>query len=70
MRVAEITRRRDRFTLVMNKYDVKIIDLHALVKPKLDELALGPDNVHFKTKGKQMLGKQVAEVIKAVVAQQ
>ena len=56
--------------MVMNKYDVKINDLHALVKPKLDELALGPDNVHFKTKGKQMLGKQVAEVIKAVVAQQ
>lgn len=54
----------DAAAAVMKKHNVRINDLHALVKPDLDALLLGPDNVHFTKAGKEMLGKQVAAEIK------
>ncbi len=58
----------DAAARVMKKHDIEINDLHAVVKPKRDELLTAPDNVHYTAKGYEMLGKQVAEMILKAIA--
>jgi len=53
----------DAAAQVMKKYKVQINDLHALIKPDLEDYAVAPDNVHFTPEGSALLGKQVAEQI-------
>jgi len=48
---------------VMEDLGVPINDLHAFVLPRLDELQRSED-VHFTPEGSQVLGEEVAEVIR------
>ena len=52
---------------IMQKYHVRVNDLHGLVKPRMDELLL-PKNVHFKTAGSRVLAEVVAKEIRQVIA--
>lgn len=58
----------DAAARVMKKHGVQVNDLHALVKPELDELLVAPDNVHYTARGYALLGKQVAQTIAATLA--
>lgn len=48
---------------VMQKHQVEINDLYALILPDLKKYQNGPDNVHFNGAGYDALAKQVAKVI-------
>lgn len=48
---------------VMRRHGIRINDLNKLVRADLDNLQLGPDNVHFNEAGCRLLGKQVATAI-------
>ena len=48
---------------VMKKHKIPINDLHALIKPTLQEHAVAQDNVHFRPEGRKKLAQQVAEKI-------
>ncbi len=51
---------------VMKEEGVTVVDLWAAVKPQQDKLQ-GPRNVHFQKEGSEVLGKQVAAAIRAVI---
>lgn len=70
LRISPETERQyqDAAKRVMNKHDIRINDLHALMAPELARHATGPDNVHFTGAGYGMLGKQVATSILAALA--
>ena len=53
----------DAAAKVMKAHNVKINDLHALIRPDLAKHAIGPDDVHFNAEGSKLLGKQVAKSI-------
>lgn len=53
----------DAAARVMQKHQIQINDLHALVLPELATLSPSPDDVHFTGAGYDKLAKQVAEVI-------
>jgi acyl-CoA thioesterase-1 len=60
----------DAATRVMKKHEVRVNDLHALIKPELEDYAVAPNNVHFTAEGSEILGKQVAEqILRALDAQ-
>ena len=53
---------------VMEKHDVAVNDLHALMAGKMDRFGTRPGNVHFKPEGSSLLAEQVARVIREVLA--
>ena len=53
---------------VMKKHGIQINDLNALVRDDLEALQTGPDNVHFTAEGSSLLGRQVAQTIRAAIA--
>ena len=58
----------DAAARVMKKHKVQVNDLHARVKPDLDDLLVAPDNVHYTAKGYALLAEQVAGVIAEALA--
>ena len=48
---------------VMKKHDVAINDLHSVLASELEKYITKPGDVHFKSEGSKLLGKQVAKVI-------
>ena len=52
---------------IMQRQVIPEVDLHTLIKPRLAELQL-PNNVHFREQGYEVLGRQVADSILAVLA--
>lgn len=50
---------------IMEKEDIAINDLYAFVKPQMQEIMI-PKNVHFLDHGNEVLGKEVARVIREV----
>ena len=52
---------------VMKRNGVAVNDLHALVRPRLEELSPKPDDVHYTAEGSKVLAKQVAEKIDAAI---
>jgi lysophospholipase L1-like esterase len=52
----------------MEKHDVAVNDLHALMAGKMDRFGTRPGNVHFKPEGSSLLAEQVARVIREVLA--
>jgi acyl-CoA thioesterase-1 len=51
---------------VMKEAGVAVVDLWAAVKPEQDKLQI-PRNVHFQKEGSEVLGRQVAMAIRAVI---
>jgi len=51
---------------IMEKHGVAIDDLFAFITPRLAEAQL-PNDVHFKAEGYDLLGRQVAESIRACI---
>lgn len=51
---------------IMEKHDIPVNDLYALIEPKLAEVQK-PKNVHFKGSGSAMMAKQVAAKIAEVL---
>jgi lysophospholipase L1-like esterase len=52
---------------VMKRHGIAEVDLHALVRPRLEELQL-PGNVHFSQAGYELMGAEVAKEVLAVLA--
>ncbi len=52
-------------TRIMEKEGIAINDLYAFVKPQMQEIMI-PKNVHFLDHGNEILGKEVARVIREV----
>ncbi len=50
----------------MEKHGVAVDDLFAFITPRLAEAQL-PNDVHFKAEGYDLLGRQVAESIRAAL---
>jgi len=52
---------------VMQRHNVRINDLNALVRPRLEEFSPEPDNVHYTGAGYGVLGRQVAQAIREAI---
>ncbi len=52
---------------LMEKHEIEINDLHALMAGQLGRYGTRPGNVHFTREGSKRLGRQVAEVVKAAL---
>ena len=63
---ASIVERNAAAATVMEKHGVAIDDLFGFITPHLGEAQL-PNDVHFKPEGYDLLGRQVAESIRAVL---
>ena len=63
---ASIVERNAAAAAIMEKHGVAVDDLFAFVTPRLDEAQL-PNDVHFKAEGYDLLGRQVAESIRAAL---
>jgi len=53
---------------VMKKHDIQINDLHAFMKPRLEQYAVAANDVHYKKEGNMKLGQLVANQIKSILA--
>ncbi|MEX0669819.1 MAG: SGNH/GDSL hydrolase family protein [Pirellulales bacterium] len=63
---ASIVERNAAAAAVMDKHGIAIDDLFAFITPQLGEAQL-PNDVHFKAEGYDLLGRQVAESIRAAL---
>jgi lysophospholipase L1-like esterase len=63
---ASIVERNAAAAAIMEKHGVAIDDLFAFITPRLAEAQL-PNDVHFKAEGYDLLGRQVAESIRAAL---
>jgi hypothetical protein len=66
---ASIVERNAAAATVMEKHGVAIDDLFGFITPHLGEAQL-PNDVHFKPEGYDLLGRQVAESIRAALGSQ
>ena len=60
---AEEKRWQDAALAVMKKHGIPVNDLHALLKPDLDQYQK-PEDVHFNKDGSRAMGEQIAKVIR------
>lgn len=63
---ASIVERNAAAAAIMEKHGVAVDDLFAFITPRLAEAQL-PNDVHFKAEGYDLLGRQVAESIRAAL---
>jgi lysophospholipase L1-like esterase len=63
---ASIVERNAAAAAIMEKHGVVVDDLFAFITPRLAEAQL-PNDVHFKAEGYDLLGRQVAESIRAAL---
>jgi GDSL-like Lipase/Acylhydrolase family len=64
--VAQIAEKNEIAGRVMQEHSIVINDLHAFLSPQLEGIA-NPKDVHFNTKGYELMGQRVAKAIEAVL---